>query len=680
MATIESARPRAAVRVADRPQSIPTWLIAVLVGGLAILPRVLGLADFYTVDEAYHWAARTRAFAQAVQAHDWAHTNQTGHPGVTTMWLGALGYWMHDWAGIYLPGRTGDGASYLALLRLPLALANSLAVAGGYLIVRRLLRPPAALLAGLLWATTPFLVAHSRVLHLDAILTSCTSLSLLLLLLATQPRDRSGRPAAIGPLIGSGIFTGLALLTKAPALLILPFAGIWLLLVSPQRGPAARLGWAGTRYLIWLGCALAVAYAGWPALWVAPREAIMAVVGEIVANGGKPHSWGSFFLGRPVGDPGWAFYPAVIAWRMTPLALIGLALAPLALWWQPRERRTLLALIGFALYFMLVMGAEPKKFDRYLLPIWPALLIVAAAGLSALVDRGARWWRRARPHRRAPRATALGLTALSAALLAEVLAYHPYTLAYFNPLLGGGPAAARVLLVGWGEGMEQAGAWLRARPDLAEGTVMARNPPTLEPFLPLRVSDLTANNLLGKANYAVLYISYLQRQSDTDLAGLIERTPPLHTVMINGMPYAMIYQLPRPFQTPIEAVFGDSLHLRGITLEQGEQTLTITPSWDIQRDQPSELFVFVHVLGPDGKHLAQADQPLDLRFRQLQAGQQLSSPIRLALPAHSAGAGRIVLGVYDPASGARLGVTQGPALPGSIDGPGVVELARLDRP
>ena len=130
MATIESARPRAAVRVADRLQSIPTWLIAVLVGGLAILPRVLGLADFYTVDEAYHWAARTRAFAQAVQAHDWAHTNQTGHPGVTTMWLGALGYWMHDWAGIYLPGRTGDGASYLALLRLPLALANSLAVAG----------------------------------------------------------------------------------------------------------------------------------------------------------------------------------------------------------------------------------------------------------------------------------------------------------------------------------------------------------------------------------------------------------------------------------------------------------------------------------------------------------------------------------------------------------------------
>ena len=33
-------------------------LIAVLLGALALLPRVLGLADFITTDEAYHWIGR----------------------------------------------------------------------------------------------------------------------------------------------------------------------------------------------------------------------------------------------------------------------------------------------------------------------------------------------------------------------------------------------------------------------------------------------------------------------------------------------------------------------------------------------------------------------------------------------------------------------------------------------
>ena len=40
----------------------------------------------------------------------------------------------------------------------------------------------------------------------------------------------------------------------------------------------------------------------------------------------------------------------------------------------------------------------------------------------------------------------------------------PYALAYYNPLVGGGPAASRVLLVGWGEGLDQVAAYLNAQP------------------------------------------------------------------------------------------------------------------------------------------------------------------------------------------------------------------------
>jgi 4-amino-4-deoxy-L-arabinose transferase-like glycosyltransferase len=157
---------------------------------VALAPRCLGLADFYTIDEAYHWLMRVRLFAEALRQGNWAATELTGHPGVTTMWLGALGRWLGQLMGVRDLGGSGAGATYLASLRLPLAVTNALAVVAGYLALRRLLRPSAALLAGLLWATSPFLVAHARLLHLDALLTSFMTLSVLLLLVATTDDRR----------------------------------------------------------------------------------------------------------------------------------------------------------------------------------------------------------------------------------------------------------------------------------------------------------------------------------------------------------------------------------------------------------------------------------------------------------------------------------------------------------
>src|SRR5689334_10473406 len=168
-----------------RSIALPAWLVAAVIGVLALVPRCLGLADFFTIDEPYHWIMRVRLFSESIRAHEWAATDITGHPGVTTMWLGALGRWLGMRMGVRDLGGVGAGATYLASLRLPLAVVNGLAVPAGYLALRRLARPNTALLAGLLWATSPYLVAHGRLLHLDALLTSFMTLSVLLLLVAT---------------------------------------------------------------------------------------------------------------------------------------------------------------------------------------------------------------------------------------------------------------------------------------------------------------------------------------------------------------------------------------------------------------------------------------------------------------------------------------------------------------
>src|SRR4029079_1117245 len=102
------------------------------------------------------------------------------------------------------------------------------------------------------------------------------------------------------------------------------------------------------------------------------------------------------------------------------------------------------ALLGCALFFLLVISGAPKKFDRYLLPLLPLLLVAAAVGLASV----SRLNGRIRPVVLA----LIGLATLHQ--LASVPPTTPYPLAYFNPLVGGSALASRTILVGWGEGMD----------------------------------------------------------------------------------------------------------------------------------------------------------------------------------------------------------------------------------
>src|SRR4051812_14481070 len=326
-------------------------IVTLLVLGAALLPRVLGLADFFTIDEADHWILRVRLFSEALNRHNWAGTNLTGHPGVITMWLGSLGRLLALANGI---SPSLDSAVYLPLLRLPLAVTNSLAVALGYLLLRRIMRPGIALLAAILWATEPFLIAHSRLLHVDALMTSFSTICVLLLLLgsplARRPASGAGRWFAI---VGSGIMAGLALLSKVSALVLLPWAGLFMaavVLADPQLRAAngahwwRSVGWwapAARRtllpYLLWLGCLTLTMFVVWPAMWVEPFVAVGDMIEEAILNGGQPHAWGNYFLGRSIPDPGPLFYLVAVLWRSSPLMLIGLLALPLALW---RSRRT----------------------------------------------------------------------------------------------------------------------------------------------------------------------------------------------------------------------------------------------------------------------------------------------------------------------------------------------------
>src|SRR5262245_5343805 len=102
------------------------------IGLVALLPRVLGLGQFVTTDEADHWMQRSEQFLRAIQSGNFAATAIAPHPGVTTMWLGS--------AGIVLRrALVGWGLLHdvsfrvvLGLMQLPVALAHVASILLGF--------------------------------------------------------------------------------------------------------------------------------------------------------------------------------------------------------------------------------------------------------------------------------------------------------------------------------------------------------------------------------------------------------------------------------------------------------------------------------------------------------------------------------------------------------------------
>ncbi|KAB8144360.1 glycosyl transferase [Chloroflexia bacterium SDU3-3] len=677
-----------------RPSQVWLWCALLLVA--ALLPRCWGLADYFTIDEGYHWIQRVRLFSEALADQKWSATYLTGHPGVTTTWLGSLGRALAAAWGVPDDRAAGATTAYLAMLRLPLAVLNGLVVVPGYLLLRRLLAEPVALLAAFLWALAPFIVGFDRLLHVDGLTTSFASLSILLLLVALLPgAARTGRGRWLA-LIGSGCCAGLAVLSKSSGLVLLPWAGLAMaaFVLAERRGWLAWVRDVAAMYLAWLAAAALTFWACWPAMWVAPWASFMGVIDEAINNGGQPHASGNFFLGVPVPDPGGLFYIAVVLWRSDPITLLGLLgfagvlvwrllawrrRAPAPAWWL-RDRWVLGALCGAILLFGLALSIAAKKFDRYSLPAWPALEVLAAYGLVAI-------WRwlagllgpRVAALRGRAAAWAAGALAVLSVALGD-LSHQPYYMSYYNPALGGGAVAQHVLLIGWGEGMEHIGAWLQQRPDFERGAVLSWIPPTLAPFLPrgfplYDIRTTTIHQPDPMPNYAVLYERAAMREETPEPEAYVRQTPPLYTLEMFGIPYATIHQLPRPYETPLAATFdGGALALRGYTLKRDGATLSVWPSWDVRRDQPGGVMLFLHVLNERGERVGQIDAAVDEgMFPTWQRGQQFGITLPIGLPADlPAGEYRVVMGLYRESG--RLAVDAG-ALPEAVDGPNAIQLA-----
>jgi 4-amino-4-deoxy-L-arabinose transferase-like glycosyltransferase len=688
-------------------------LVTIALGLAALLPRTLDLGGFLTVDEANFWLARSATFLDALRRGDWAATAISTHPGVTTMWLGSIGLLLRE-ALVDRGLLPGDFPTALALMRLPGALAHTATVLLGYRLLRHMLPGWTALLAALLWAADPFVVAYSRLLHVDALAGSFMTLSLL----AACVYWHHG--ASRGALALSGVAAGLAFLSKSPALVLLPaIGGIALLQLLRAAGNDRReLAAAGAlrpavlALLLWGLLAGLTAFTLWPALWSDPLAALEQLRTGVEAEAAQPHMLGNFFLGRPDDAPGALFYPVTLALRLTPITLAGLlalgllAAAELraslangraATHTHERERgaraEDLAALALFVLLLVVALSLFPKKFNRYLVPAFPALDILAAVGIAragALVAgvgsrAGSRFADRRSPATPPSGSTGIGRVALVLVMLlatANAAYWHPYGIAAFNQALGGSPAGARTFAVGWGEGFEQVATWLNQQPDITGVATVSRIPVVQSPYMRPGAFARTprAGSLPPDTGYVVVYVSQVQRGAPSPpFDQFYGHATPLHTISLHGVEYAWIYQPPPPVQQARPASFGEAIRLRGFSQEGPASrgaTVRFLLQWEARAIPELDYTLFAHLIGADGERYAQIDLPL--ASGAWQPGRFVATDLPLTIPAEAPpGPYQLLIGLYDPASGERLPLVADLPLEPGIGGPNALPLARL---
>jgi hypothetical protein len=126
-----------------------------------------------------------------------------------------------------------------------------------------------------------------------------------------------------------------------------------------------------------------------------------------------------------------------------------------------------------------------------------------------------------------------------------ILPHHPYYYSYFNPLFGGGRTAVQTLRIGWGEGMDQVGRYLAAKPDSQDLVVSTRFTHNMVDFKGELLS-LGADGRWTQADYVVLYIQQVQRRIDPSPAFIdyFQARQPEKVIRLGDIDYAWVYPIP----------------------------------------------------------------------------------------------------------------------------------------
>lgn len=292
-----------------------------------------------------------------------------------------------------------------------------------------------ALISFLFLSLDPFILSYSRVIHVDAILAFLMIVSALFILLGEKEQKFSY-------FILSWIFAGLAIIQKAPAVFLLPY--LWLILLIGLYYRTHTFKRAFTYGVIWLFVALISIFVAWPALWTDLPLALTWYLNWTLYHVNWQQGF-SYLFGQSV-DSIWLkmiFYPVNLLIKANLLLWLGFVLFVCTLFkkkefWQ-QNKMYLIYLVCFVGFFLIEMTLGWSKDDRYMLPAYLAFVLFISFVWTYLTTLWSKYF--------------YSLLLWIAFFFSAINAYYnPYYLTYRSELLYA--SADGYILYWWGEGLE----------------------------------------------------------------------------------------------------------------------------------------------------------------------------------------------------------------------------------
>lgn len=668
-------------QISNNKYQILTFDICHLIFVLSLLPWVIGLGAFLTPDEKLLFENSTD-YLRGLLRGDLGMSFGWGYPGATTMALGAGGIalrhllYLAGWTSGFAPGlgladfveaAAQSPVEAVTLGRLLVVLVVALCLAVFYRLARRLVGEIPAFVAVLLLALDPYVTSYSRLLHNDILMTVFMALSLLSLLVYFRQEQR-------GYLLLSGAMGGLALVTKTQALYLPAFvvaAMLWRGWRHPQKTLAEMAAWLAIAALLFWAC--------WPAMWADPLGTLSKTAARLAVELQEGYgNRGVYFMGAISDDPGPLYYPVMFAFKGTPLLQLGLIAGLLWLFLgragKPEdepERATLVVMGLYTLFYILAAFVSAQKSPRYFLPAYPALALLTARGLL---------WSASAALRNPKRAGQVTIAALLVQGALTVALYHPYYLTYYNPLFGGAKQAAKTIMIGWGEGLDEAARYLNGKPGAEKLSVASWYEWDFGSFFKGKTCPLVDQEAALRADYVVFYASQVQRLiPDEHFVSYFRRREPERVITIGGVEYAWIYAGPLvgggdgpPCPHPLDGDFGGLARLTCYEIkyqiandkyQETSPAFNLTLYWQALGPLPRDVSVFLRLRDAEGNIRGRSERmPLDglWPIERWEVGSLIRDDHLLTVePGLPPGDYSLEVGLYDPSSGKALAVGGG---------------------
>lgn len=485
----------------------------ILIFAIALIPRLVDLDSHYiTVDEPL-WVNRSSDYVNALLSLDFRECFSSLHPGVTVSFLSGV--------SILLFGSIiGD----FFAARLPCVLIGSLLPCLVFLFVGRVFGFKTGLLSALLVALDPLLIGHSRVVHLDVTLTFFCTLSVLSFYEGIENRRY---------LIISGIAMGLAFLTKVVGVFVPVVLFLWYFFVHRDLdgGKTSRKDMFKTFGLFLLVSSLTV-FVLWPKMWVDPLILYDMFKSHVYSSepflgsvfGAKD---GIFFLGGTHYSLPLLYYPLVVICRVNPLIVLVSVVFLFYLFTRIKGAGLsyVSLLLLWTILFVTLMSVGGKKFDRYILPVFPMFSVLASVGVLYLPKRYFN----------------IIAVVLVLSQLFFVYQIHPYYFKYYSPIIGGTTGAANIFQIEWGEGLEEAAEYLNKKPST---TVAAWYNRCFKVYYKGEIISFWGidDAEINRTEYFVFYINQIQRGYNGELWARYKYAEPEYVVNVRGLDVVYVYR------------------------------------------------------------------------------------------------------------------------------------------